>query len=65
MTLITSCLIRARLASRLFYRFYANSATRTIDVHSIPHEPIESKVEQPFRTSINDPVGIENEILEI
>jgi hypothetical protein len=35
---------------------YANSAARTIDVHSIPQEPIESKTEQPFRTSINDPV---------
>ncbi len=56
MTLITSCLIHARLACRSFYRFYANSATRTIDVHSIPQEPIDSKAEQPFRTSINDPV---------
>jgi hypothetical protein len=56
MTLITSSLIRARLACRSFYRFYANSAARTIDVHSIPQEPIETKPEQPFRTSINDPV---------
>ncbi|CAF1162306.1 unnamed protein product [Rotaria sordida] len=55
MTLISSCLIRARLACRPFYRFYANSAPRTIDVHSIPQEPIETKAEQPFRTSIDDP----------
>ena len=58
MTLIRSCLIRARVMGRSFHRFYANSATRTIDVHSIPHEPIESKSEQPFRTSITDPVGV-------
>lgn len=45
-----------RLAYRSFYRFHANSAARTIDVHSTPQEPIESKNEQPFRTSINDPV---------
>jgi hypothetical protein len=56
MTLIKSCLIRTRLTCRSFYRFYSNSATRTIDVHSIPQEPIQSKAEQPFRTSINDPV---------
>jgi hypothetical protein len=52
MTLIRSCLIRTRWACR----FYSNSATRTIDVHSIPQQSFESKVERPFRTSINDPV---------
>jgi hypothetical protein len=56
MTLITSCLIRARLACRSFPRFYTNSAARTIDVHSVAQEPVASKTDQPFRTSINDPV---------
>ncbi|CAF1324573.1 unnamed protein product [Adineta steineri] len=57
MTLITSCLIRARVAAyRSFNRFYANSVTRTIDVHSIPQDLFESKSEQPFRTSTNDPL---------
>lgn len=58
MTLIRTCLARTRLFSRSWYRSYANSATRTIDVHSIPHELNETKVERSFRTSINDPVGI-------
>lgn len=53
MTLLRICLIR----TGLFRRSYANSATRTIDVRSIPHEPNTTKVERPFRTSINDPVG--------
>ncbi|CAF2115642.1 unnamed protein product [Rotaria magnacalcarata] len=56
MTLLASCLMRAHLVYRQCYRFYTNSAARTIDVHSTPQEPITSKVEQPFRTSIDDPV---------
>jgi len=56
MTLITSCLIRARLLYRSFYRLYSNSAPRTIDVHSVAQETIESNVERPFRTLINDPL---------
>ena len=58
MTLIRTCLTRTRLFNRSWYRSYANSAIRTIDVHSIPHELNETKSERPFRTSINDPVGI-------
>ena len=53
MTLITSSLICARLACRSFYRFYANSVPRTIDV---PQEPIEIKPQQPFRTTNHDPL---------
>ncbi|CAF0858948.1 unnamed protein product [Adineta ricciae] len=56
MTLITSCLIRARGTYRSLYRFYANSATRTTDVHSVAQDSSPSKAEQPFRTTINDPL---------
>lgn len=56
MTFLTSCLIRSRLTYRSFYRYYANSSLRTIDIHAIPQEPNQFKPDQPFRTTTNDPV---------